>query len=307
MAGKIIVLRGLPGCGKSTKAKEILDANPKAIRLNKDTLREMLHFGGYNQRNERYIVELEYQLAEKFVAKEMTVVVDDTNLNSIHTDYYKSLAEEHGAQFEVVDMTTTPIYACIARDEIRRQKGERFVGEDNIRNMAYQFGILKHDKTYAIFDMDGTLTKLDHRRHLVKDVAEGTKPDWDKFFSLCHEDEPRPEVIQKMYEERAKGHEVIICSARPEYTTDKTVNIREMTEQWLKQNGGWDKDGPVYSRMIMRRYNDHRKDTIVKKEMLDKYLDKTKIAVVYDDRPSVIRMWRENGLTVEDVGNGEEF
>src|SRR6185369_14454363 len=135
MAGKIIVLRGLPGCGKSTKAKEILDANPKAIRLNKDTLREMLHFGGYNQRNERYIVELEYQLAEKFVAKEMTVVVDDTNLNSIHTDYYKSLAEEHGAQFEVVDMTTTPIYACIARDEIRRQKGERFVGEDNIRNM----------------------------------------------------------------------------------------------------------------------------------------------------------------------------
>jgi len=31
------------------------------------------------------------------------------------------------------------------------------------------------------------------------------------------------------------------------------------------------------------------------------------IVKVYDDRPSVIRMWREKGLEVEDVGAGVEF
>lgn len=39
----------------------------------------------------------------------------------------------------------------------------------------------------------------------------------------------------------------------------------------------------------------------------DKYLTGLEILKVFDDRPSVIRMWRENGLLVEDVGNGEEF
>ena len=39
-----------------------------------------------------------------------------------------------------------------------------------------------------------------------------------------------------------------------------------------------------------------------------KYLPKEKIAFVIDDRPSVIRMWRENGLSVIPVrGACEEF
>jgi len=29
--------------------------------------------------------------------------------------------------------------------------------------------------------------------------------------------------------------------------------------------------------------------------------------MAFDDRPSVIRMWKEHGLTVADVGNGVEF
>jgi len=29
--------------------------------------------------------------------------------------------------------------------------------------------------------------------------------------------------------------------------------------------------------------------------------------LTFDDRPSVIRMWKEHGFTVADVGNGVEF
>jgi hypothetical protein len=58
----------------------------------------------------------------------------------------------------------------------------------------------------------------------------------------------------------------------------------------------------------MRRADDMRDDTIVKKQMLDTYFpDTSKIEAVIDDRPPVIRMWRENGLNVIDVGKGIEF
>ena len=29
--------------------------------------------------------------------------------------------------------------------------------------------------------------------------------------------------------------------------------------------------------------------------------------MAFDDRPSVVRMWREQGLVVADVGEGKEF
>lgn len=57
----------------------------------------------------------------------------------------------------------------------------------------------------------------------------------------------------------------------------------------------------------MRRAKDSRPDTEVKQDILDQYFKKELIDVVIDDRPSVIRMWRSNGLEVLDVGKGEEF
>ena len=58
----------------------------------------------------------------------------------------------------------------------------------------------------------------------------------------------------------------------------------------------------------MRKEKDYRADTIVKGEMFDQMLaDGYEPTMVFDDRPSVIRMWRTIGLTVVDVGQGVEF
>lgn len=57
----------------------------------------------------------------------------------------------------------------------------------------------------------------------------------------------------------------------------------------------------------MRDAGDKREDTIVKSEIYDKYLKDLNIINIYDDRPSVIRMWRAKGLNVVDVGQGIEF
>ncbi len=60
--------------------------------------------------------------------------------------------------------------------------------------------------------------------------------------------------------------------------------------------------------LIMRAANDKRDDTEVKAEMLKTHFpDQSQISMVIDDRPSVIRMWRDLGLTVVDVGKGVEF
>ena len=40
-----------------------------------------------------------------------------------------------------------------------------------------------------IFNVDSTLTLLDHRRHLAQQEK------WDKFYDLCDQDEPNPSVI----------------------------------------------------------------------------------------------------------------
>jgi len=57
----------------------------------------------------------------------------------------------------------------------------------------------------------------------------------------------------------------------------------------------------------MRKKGDFRKDIIVKQEILDKYIKKENLKIVVDDRPSVIMMWKSNGLNVIDVGNNKYF
>lgn len=290
--GKLTILKGLPASGKSTMAQELCLKNKKTARLNKDLLREMLHFGGYHGDNERWVVQFEYDMAHQLLAHGYNVVVDDTNLNPAHERKYREIAEpEHTV--EVVRMSTS-VDECILRDGVRKSMGQRFVGKDNILNMAFQFGLVQQHNTCVVFDMDGTLAEVTHRRHFVRDLPAGQKPDWDAFFKACPDDTPRQAVVEKLLAAKAAGHDVIVCSARPE-------PYRDMTAAWLG------KYGIPYDRLIMRRNRDYRPDEIVKKEFLDKYLDRTKIVKVYDDRPKIVRMWRAEGLDCEDVGDGVEF
>lgn len=295
----IHILKGLPGCGKTTLSKELLKSEKKILRINKDDLRQMAQFGGYNSTSERVIVQAEYDIVDFWVSKGFSVIVDDTNLNPAHSQKYGEIASKYPwCKVEVHDMLDVPVERCIANDNSRRERGERFVGRDVIVNMGFQFGVLKQERQCVVCDMDGTLSDTSHRQNWVRqqngEVNPDWKPDWIKFFEHCDQDAPREDVIAKLRDWHARGFEIIICSARPE-------DYRAKTEGWLAQHN------VPYDRLIMRKHADYRKDTIVKQEFLDNYLDRTKIVQVYDDRPCVIRMWRENGLTVEDVGDGVEF
>ena len=94
---------------------------------------------------------------------------------------------------------------------------------------------------------------------------------------------------------RAKGYIICIVSGRPIRFLE--LEVGKQTVAWLKENG------VRYDHIFMRQSADKRDDTIVKKEILDK-LPKDRVAYVLDDRSSVVKMWREAGLTCLQVAEG---
>ena len=158
-----------------------------------------------------------------------------------------------------------------------------------VSNVSPTFtSIAESDPQDIIFDMDGTLADLTHRRHFV----EKKPKDWDSFYAGMVGDSPiQPEVMMAQLLKFA-GHRIIIATGRPRiYNT--------ITLQFLKDN-----DIP-YDAAYLRANKDYRPDTVVKENMLRKMrLNGYDPTIAFDDRKSVVEMWRANGLFVFQVDEG---
>jgi hypothetical protein len=149
-------------------------------------------------------------------------------------------------------------------------------------------------KTY-IFDIDGTLAEISHRLHFV----EGENKDWDAFFAACVDDKPIQPVIDVC---RALGLTSNHERFRIIYLTGRSDVVRRETHIWL-----FDKCHLPIGEVIMRKAGDHRPDTQAKKELMEKIIaEGDTICGVFEDRPSVCRVWRDMGLTVFQM-NDKEF
>lgn len=317
------MMRGLPASGKSTLAKEMC-AEMNTVRVNRDLLREMVHFGEWLPQREEGIVQIEKGIAAYYLVEERkNVVIDDTNLTEGHEALWRDWANtlQHKGltdlEFQVIDVKTD-VYTCIERDLVR----EKSVGSHVIWGMALENGLVDPEIRYILCDIDGTLAEIEHRRHYVKEKCERCggdgrdgkqcpnedvgvrheRKDWQNFYAEMDGDSLREEVYADveatLAASREQGHKtyLILFSARP-------ANYRKQTESWLERMGVDD-----YTTLIMRRAGDSREDSLVKRELLHKYFkDKSKIIKVFDDRPRVVRMWRDEGLAVVDVGDGIEF
>ena len=89
----------------------------------------------------------------------------------------------------------------------------------------------------------------------------------------------------------ASGVKIILCSGRNE-------EHRAQTIEWLAGQG------VNYHDLLLRRSNDRRSDTEVKRELLAR-LDKSKILFVVEDRSRVVEMWRSEGLVCLQCAPGE--
>lgn len=133
-----------------------------------------------------------------------------------------------------------------------------------------------------IFGIDGTLANISHRLHFVSNGARK----WDEFVAACNNDLPIEKMIEFCNVMSAAGYRIILVSGR-------RSSIRTETELWLNENE------VNYDALYMRDADDFRKDYIIKKEILAqirKDFYNTEILFVVDDRTSVVKMWREEGL-----------
>lgn len=142
----------------------------------------------------------------------------------------------------------------------------------------------------VIFDIDGTLADIEHRRG----VLQGDRPDWHSFNAKMGEDTPN-EAVVSLYKTLWNSGEYHL-----EIVTGRNEAFRKVTETWLTWN-----EIP-FNRVTMRADKDQRPDHVIKQEILNAFLvEGHDIAFAVDDRQQVVDMWRRNGITCLqcDVGN----
>lgn len=276
---KVLFLKGLPGCGKSTYAKDLMERKPNSWkRVNKDDLRAMVDDGFWSRDAEKLILNIQDKIILEALEAGKNVIVDNTHLAPSHEERIRQLVKGK-ADFEIEDFTGVPVEECIDRD-LKRLKS---VGEQVIRGMYNQYlrkpiPVIEYNPNLidvTICDLDGTLSLLNGRNPY--DASD------------CENDllnEPVANLIKRQ-------KHVILLSGREDKYMPQTQNFL------IKHNIN-------YVFLFMRKSGDSRPDSIVKREIYDKHIrDKCNVSMVIDDRLQVCRMWHELGLPLFRVGDPE--
>lgn len=158
------------------------------------------------------------------------------------------------------------------------------------------------DKTILV-DLDGTLCDTSWRQHHVRvrydSDGKKIKKNWPAFFGGIAQDPVRWDVVE-IVDKFVPDHNVILMSGRSE-------EYRDVTMSWLLKYDLWSR--LKVRGLYMRASYDNRDDGIVKKELRVKVIGDGFMNpyIAVDDRNRVMRMWKSLGMTVIDVGTGEEF
>jgi predicted kinase len=286
---KVVMLRGLPGSGKTTWALEWLANNPDWRRVNKDDLRRMLWGSKKPKNNERHLDLIQEGIIVELLASGFNVIVDNTHLSPKRELHLRALCakyEPHNnkeVEFEV-KFFDTPLFECILNDARRPDP----VGYKVIGRMYEQFlkpAPIPYDEDLPdayIVDIDGTVAINNNRSPF----------DYDKI----HTDAYNLDVIRVIAPRAEQVDKIIFVSGRPE-------KYREATMKWLGKIGYSGFFSPL---LYMRADGDNRADHIVKRELYDAHIKgKYNILGVFDDRTQVVDgCWRPLGLTVFQVASG---
>jgi hypothetical protein len=133
----------------------------------------------------------------------------------------------------------------------------------------------------VIFDRDGTLFSVDG-------PTDQSSVTWANYNARIRFDAPVP-MIHALWHAIRPGVDRIVVSGRD------GAFAHAMRDSFAKH-------GIVPDAFFHRRANDHRRDSIVKEEILDGLiLPRWDVRFVVDDRQQVVDMWRSRGIPVLQV------
>lgn len=128
-----------------------------------------------------------------------------------------------------------------------------------------------------VCDIDGTVAHMNDR----------SPYDWSRVGEDSIDDTVR-DLLLRYYDTTS----IVYVSGRDE-------SCKDITKEWMAKH-----DVPL-GQLFMRKKGDNRKDTEVKREIYKRHLKDYNILFVLDDRNQVVKMWREEGLKVFQVAEGD--
>ena len=298
----VVLLRGVPGSGKSTAALQLMNDFPgQFVRVNRDDIRMMMygeyHFSGDDANTkEKAVTQVEHSLIKSAIKAGKRPLVDATNLNKQSVKGILRIAGAHGRAVDHVDIEVSQ------EEAIRRDSGRtKEVGEDVIKKF---FQKNKIDKVTGKLPEMPEVPILEEIEDVVQDAnlpsavivdVDGTVAahvsrspyDYSKVLS----DEPIQFVID-ILESLADKHEIIFLSGRKD-------SCYEDTKVWLT------KHVPFWGgKLFMRPDDSNIPDYIVKEKLFNENINgKYNVVGVFDDRLQVARLWSKKGLPLLRVGD----
>jgi len=207
--------------------------------------------------------------------------------------YIESICKKYNCEveFEVKEFEVT-LEEAIRRDanrdfsvgeQVIRRAYKRYIQPEkqkaNVKHILKTF--MKGDKPKAILaDLDGSLS-----------INSSNRSYYDSNKNVLNDTvNPYIKDMLNLFAEH-KNTTIIIVSGR-----EGNSECLEATETWLNANG------VKYIDIFMRQEKDSRPDTIVKKEIYQKYIEPNyDVIFVVDDRLSVVKQWCDLDLFVFNV------
>lgn len=276
---KAIITVGISASGKTTFAKTLVEQG--WVDINRDWIRfnvvcpgtDWSNYKFTNKREQDVTVVQEDMVMDAF-SKGQNIIISDTNLNPKIRNKWVQTLSDLGFEVEIKDFPVT-LEEAYKRDTLRANG----VGRDVIYTQYKKWLEYTGRKTYTpnadmpkaiLLDIDGTVAQM-----------EGRSPyEWDKVST----DKPRQFVIDIVKGLSDQGYVILALSGRDGVCYDDT-------KYWLNTY-----DVPHFY-LFMREAGDTRKDTVIKEEIFwDLIADHWNVVGILDDRPCVLRTWREIGI-----------
>lgn len=311
MTQTLIAMRGYPGSGKTTRARQYITDGEADVRVNRDDLRHMT-YGTYwgPPIDEDVITKLEEDLVRRHLEDGRSVVVDNTHLQTKYLNRWRNLAALHGVHFFVHNMRIGSDQ-CVEQDLDRAERGERAVGEKAIRGLAKRYPEAGWEEVDAlditvepyippeckpeavIFDIDGTLAHTTTRNPY--DYSSGAVLTDDVDLDVA----TLVDWLETGFEGDTRGRpKIILMSGRDD-------TCRADTMRWL------DRYKVSYDELFMRPVGmklgtGKAPDWIVKLHLFNEHVrDNYAVRFVVDDRRQVVTLWRRLGLKTLQCAPGD--
>lgn len=299
---KLIMTRGLPASGKLTWAKEqVIASGGRTKRVNKDDLRAMIDNSVWSKQNEKNILAVRDYITKHYLLLGNDVIVDDINLTPNHEKRLSEIAGETGAIFEIKSFLDVPLATCILRNAQRVNP----VPETAIRSMYKSFvkpkaKVAEYVKppynpdlpNCIIVDIDGTLAHMNGRSPYDYSLV-GTDVLDENVAQLVRK------YAQRDIQEMTPDTYIIIVSGRDDTCKDETL-------KWLADNNIPFDEFYMRDHTLVDEKGNKLDDTIIKRNIYEDMIKpRFNVRFVLDDRDRVVKMWREQGLKVLQVAEGD--